>query len=76
VSALKVATRAFDLFVIHNYKVATLSCRGYKEKSEGFILANSNVNAEIFMMSLFSFTKKISTIQVKLGCWPVLNTFE
>lgn len=45
------------------YKVATLS-RGYKRKSEGFVLANSNSNAEILGDEPFQFYKKFNTIQV------------
>ena len=45
------------------YKVATLS-RGYKRKSEGFILADSNSNAEILGDEPFQFYKKFNTIQV------------
>jgi tetraacyldisaccharide 4'-kinase len=45
------------------YKIATLS-RGYKRKSEGFILANSNSNAEIIGDEPFQFYKKFSTIRV------------
>ena len=45
------------------YKVATLS-RGYKRKSEGFVLADSNSNAEIIGDEPFQFYKKFSTIQV------------
>jgi len=45
------------------YKVATLS-RGYKRKSEGFILADSTSNAEILGDEPFQFYKKFNTIQV------------
>lgn len=45
------------------YKVATLS-RGYKRKSEGFVLADSNSNAEIIGDEPFQFYKKFSVIQV------------
>lgn len=45
------------------YKVATLS-RGYKRKSEGFILANSTSNAEIIGDEPFQFYKKFPNIQV------------
>ncbi|MBA4317755.1 MAG: tetraacyldisaccharide 4'-kinase [Flavobacterium sp.] len=45
------------------YKVATLS-RGYKRKSEGFVLANSNSNAEIIGDEPFQFYKKFNNIQV------------
>lgn len=46
-----------------NYKIATLS-RGYKRKSEGFILANADVNAAILGDEPFQFHKKFPTIQV------------
>ena len=46
-----------------NYKVATLS-RGYKRKSEGFVLANANVNAEILGDEPFQFYQKFPNIQV------------
>jgi tetraacyldisaccharide 4'-kinase len=45
------------------YKVATLS-RGYKRKSEGFVLANSNSNAEILGDEPFQFYTKFKNIQV------------
>lgn len=45
------------------YKVATLS-RGYKRKSEGFILADSTSNAEILGDEPFQFYKKFNNIQV------------
>jgi tetraacyldisaccharide 4'-kinase len=45
------------------YKVATLS-RGYKRKSEGFVLADSNSNAQILGDEPFQFYKKFNTIQV------------
>jgi len=45
------------------YTVATIS-RGYKRKSEGFILADSNSNAEILGDEPFQFYKKFSNIQV------------
>ena len=45
------------------YKVATLS-RGYKRKSKGFILADSNSNAEILGDEPFQFYKKFNNIQV------------
>ena len=45
------------------YKVATLS-RGYKRKSKGFVLANSNSNAEILGDEPFQFYTKFSNIQV------------
>lgn len=46
-----------------NYKVATLS-RGYKRKSKGFILADSNSNAEILGDEPFQFYTKFKNIQV------------
>ncbi|MFM9824947.1 tetraacyldisaccharide 4'-kinase [Flavobacterium sp.] len=46
-----------------NYKVATLS-RGYKRKSEGFILADSTSNATIIGDEPFQFYKKFNNIQV------------
>jgi len=46
-----------------NYKVATLS-RGYKRKSQGFVLANANSNAEILGDEPFQFYKKFPQIQV------------
>ena len=46
-----------------NYKVATLS-RGYKRKSEGFILADASVNAEIIGDEPFQYFKKFPNIQV------------
>lgn len=45
------------------YKVATLS-RGYKRQSKGFILANSNSNAEILGDEPFQFYTKFKNIQV------------
>ena len=45
------------------YKVATLS-RGYKRKSEGFILADSTSNAEIVGDEPFQLHQKFSTIRV------------
>lgn len=45
------------------YKVATLS-RGYKRKSKGFILADSNSDAKILGDEPFQFYKKFSNIQV------------
>jgi len=45
------------------YKIATLS-RGYKRKSEGFILANNTSNAEILGDEPFQFYQKFPTIQV------------
>lgn len=46
-----------------NYKVATLS-RGYKRKSEGFVLANETSNAEILGDEPFQFFQKFKNIQV------------
>ncbi len=46
-----------------HYKVATLS-RGYKRKSKGFILANTNANAEILGDEPFQYHKKFPQIQV------------
>lgn len=46
-----------------DYKVATLS-RGYKRKSEGFVLADANVNAEILGDEPFQFFQKFPNIQV------------
>ena len=46
-----------------NYKVATLS-RGYKRKSEGFVLADASSNAETLGDEPFQFFKKFSNIQV------------
>jgi tetraacyldisaccharide 4'-kinase len=45
------------------YKIATLS-RGYKRKSEGFVLANENSNAETLGDEPFQFYKKFPEIQV------------
>lgn len=45
------------------YKIATLS-RGYKRKSKGFILADSNSNDEILGDEPFQFYKKFANIQV------------
>lgn len=45
------------------HKIATLS-RGYKRKSEGFILADANSNAEILGDEPFQFYKKFSNILV------------
>ncbi|MEO7975672.1 tetraacyldisaccharide 4'-kinase [Flavobacterium sp.] len=47
------------------YKVATLS-RGYKRKSEGFILADSTSNAEIIGDEPFQFYRKFPNIQVSV----------
>lgn len=46
-----------------NYRVATLS-RGYKRKSEGFVLADANANAEILGDEPFQFFQKFKNIQV------------
>jgi tetraacyldisaccharide 4'-kinase len=46
-----------------NYKLATLS-RGYKRKSTGFILADSNSSAEILGDEPFQIHKKFPQIQV------------
>ena len=45
------------------FKVATLS-RGYKRKSEGFILADDSVNAEIIGDEPFQYYKKFPKIRV------------
>jgi tetraacyldisaccharide 4'-kinase len=45
------------------YKVATLS-RGYKRKSEGFVLADENSNAEILGDEPFQFYQKFPNVQV------------
>lgn len=45
------------------YKIATLS-RGYKRKSEGFVLADENVNAEILGDEPFQFYQKFPSIKV------------
>ncbi|MCC9017051.1 tetraacyldisaccharide 4'-kinase [Flavobacterium lipolyticum] len=45
------------------YKVATLS-RGYKRKSEGYVLASDNSNAEILGDEPFQFYQKFPNIQV------------
>ncbi len=49
-----------------NYKIATLS-RGYKRKSEGFVLANENATAEILGDEPFQFFKKFPEIQVAVA---------
>jgi len=46
-----------------NYKVATLS-RGYKRKSEGFVLADANSNAGILGDEPFQIHQKFSNIKV------------
>jgi len=46
-----------------NYKVATLS-RGYKRKSEGFVLADASANAEIIGDEPFQYYQKFPKIQV------------
>lgn len=45
------------------YKVATLS-RGYKRKSEGFVLADANSNAEIMGDEPFQFYRKFKDVRV------------
>ena len=45
------------------YKIATLS-RGYKRKSEGFVLADENANAEILGDEPFQFYQKFSNVMV------------
>lgn len=45
------------------YKVATLS-RGYKRKSEGFVLADQNSNAEILGDEPFQFYQKFPNVMV------------
>lgn len=45
------------------YKVATLS-RGYKRKSEGFVLADKNANAEMLGDEPFQFYQKFPNVQV------------
>ncbi|WP_310023669.1 tetraacyldisaccharide 4'-kinase [Flavobacterium arsenatis] len=45
------------------YKIATLS-RGYKRKSEGFILADENANTEILGDEPFQFYQKFPNVQV------------
>lgn len=45
------------------YKIATLS-RGYKRKSEGFVLADENVNAEIIGDEPFQFYQKFPNVMV------------
>jgi len=46
-----------------NYKIATLS-RGYKRKSEGFVLADATSDAEILGDEPYQFHQKFPTIQV------------
>ncbi|WP_026977576.1 tetraacyldisaccharide 4'-kinase [Flavobacterium tegetincola] len=46
-----------------NYKVATLS-RGYKRKSEGFVLADADSNAEVLGDEPFQYYKKFPQVQV------------
>lgn len=46
-----------------HYKVATLS-RGYKRRSNGYVLADANVNAEILGDEPFQYYKKFPNIQV------------
>lgn len=54
-------------YLIHllseHYKIATLS-RGYKRKSEGFILANEKANAETLGDEPYQFFQKFPEIQV------------
>lgn len=50
------------------YKVATLS-RGYKRKSEGFVLANENSNAEILGDEPFQFYQKFPNIMVAVDAY-------
>lgn len=47
----------------NKYKVATLS-RGYKRKSEGFVLADQNSNAEILGDEPFQFYQKFPNVMV------------
>lgn len=47
----------------NQYKVATLS-RGYKRKSEGFVLASARANADILGDEPFQFYQKFPNIQV------------
>ena len=47
------------------YKVATLS-RGYKRKSEGFVLADVNSNAEILGDEPFQYFKKFQIFKLQL----------
>ncbi len=47
----------------NQYKIATLS-RGYKRQSEGFVLANTEVNAAILGDEPYQFFKKFPNIQV------------
>ena len=49
--------------LLTKYKVATLS-RGYKRKSEGFVLADANANAEILGDEPFQFFQKFPEILV------------
>ena len=64
-----------------NYKVATLS-RGYNRKSEGFVLADKNANAEILGDEPFQFYQKFPNVQVavdanrKNGIEQLLNQNE
>ena len=46
-----------------HYKIATLS-RGYKRKSEGFVLADANASAEVLGDEPFQFYSKFPNIQV------------
>ncbi|MBS7255556.1 tetraacyldisaccharide 4'-kinase [Flavobacterium branchiicola] len=47
----------------NEFKIATLS-RGYKRKSQGFVLADENANAEILGDEPFQFYQKFPNIQV------------
>ncbi|WP_026727735.1 tetraacyldisaccharide 4'-kinase [Flavobacterium denitrificans] len=49
--------------LVDKYKVATLS-RGYKRKSEGFVLADENSNAEILGDEPFQFYQKFPNVMV------------
>lgn len=49
----------------HKYKIATLS-RGYKRKSEGFVLADKNSNAEILGDEPFQFYQKFPNVMVSV----------
>ncbi|MBZ4036650.1 tetraacyldisaccharide 4'-kinase [Flavobacterium sp. 17A] len=49
--------------LLDKYQIATLS-RGYKRKSEGFVLANENSNAEILGDEPFQFYQKFPFVMV------------
>ena len=49
--------------LVDKYKVATLS-RGYKRKSEGFVLADENSNAQILGDEPFQFYQKFPNVMV------------